>query len=432
MRAWGLGDVSFDLDEATSAFYVSSPEHLAANLPEEIHPPLWYAFLFVWARVVGDGDVALRASSALGGVLWLPAFALLARRLFDRRTALIALGLAAIWPLGVAQSQLVREYAWIPLFATLATLASVAAIERGGRWPPVVWGLALALVGAVNYQGLALAAGLVAGALWSGARWRSVLIACAVAAAASIPTLLSVAHFLGLYVPRGAAGLGPGSVIQVWSGLVVGSLPHVDAVAVTVVATFAALAAAIGAGRLGRWWRIFACAFLFAGAVPVALAQTAVNYPLGPNYFTVLLPFTVLLIARAVATARRPAIRVIAAIPIAAALTGLILFFAVERRYPADFRGLAALVERETTNEAAIVVTPSYFAVPIERYYRGPLPVRATEVAALGAPLSAGAVWLIVNPPSVVAVPASAVEVPTGWWMHLYRVGVARAELLAR
>ena len=434
IRLLDLGGVSFDLDEATSAYTVSALDHFATNVPAEIHPPLWYAFLFVWSRVVGSGDVALRLSSVLGGVLWIPAFALLARRLFDPRTANVAVILAAVWPLSVAQSQLLREYAWIPLLATIATLATATAMERDDRRSRIVWGLALALIGAVNYQGLALAAGLVVGAVWSGIPVRRAATACGVAALASIPTLLSALHFLGLYVPRGSAGIGPGSVIQVWSGLIVGSLPHVDPVVVLSAAAIALIAALYGATRLGRWSRTFASVFVFAGIVPAALAQTAVNYPLGPNYFTVLVPFTVLLVARAISSATRPAARVVSGVTVASAMAGLLLFFAVERAYLADFRGLAALVERSTTTESLIVVTPPYFAVPVERYYVGPLPVRSAAAlpVGMGAPgPDAGTAWLIVNPPSAPAPSSGALEVPTGWWMRVYRIAVPSLESLA-
>jgi hypothetical protein len=430
LRLFDLGGTSFDLDEASSAYYVSTFDRLTTNVPGEIHPPLWYGFLFFWSHVLGGGDVALRASSVLGGVLWIPALGACARRMFDRRTANVALILAAIWPLAVAQSQLVREYAWIPLLATLALIATVDVVTRRDRRSWVLFGLALALVGSVNYQGLALAAGLVVGAVWSGAGLRRVALACGVAAVASVPTILSAWHFLGLYAPRGSAGIGPGSVLQAWSGLVVGSLPHVDPLAVVIAAALSLAGAACGALALGRWWRLFAAAFVFAGIVPVTLAQTLVNYPLGPNYFTALLPLVVLLIARAVASATRPTTRVLSGATMALALAGLALFFAVERIYLPDFRGLAALVERETSTETRVVVAPAYFAVPVERYYRGPLPIVGTGTNTLTSiPLSRDEPqWLIVNPPAAAFVPQDAVEVPTGWWMRLFRVQISRAE----
>ena len=46
LRTFDLGGVSFDLDEATSAYTVSSLDRFATNIPAEIHPPLWYALPF--------------------------------------------------------------------------------------------------------------------------------------------------------------------------------------------------------------------------------------------------------------------------------------------------------------------------------------------------------------------------------------------------
>jgi len=172
---------------------------------------------------------------------------------------------------------------------------------------------------------------------------------------------------------------------------------------------------------------MFAPVFVLAGGAPVILAQTVINYPLRPLFFTVLLPFVILLIARAVATAGRPATRGVSGAAIAATAAGLILLVAVERRHPDDFRGLAEIVERRTTNERAIVVAPDFHATPIERYYRGPLEIRRIPRADMPVALArlregTDPVWLIVDQGTRPVALADATEVPTGWWMRLFRV----------
>ncbi|HEV3415773.1 MAG TPA: glycosyltransferase family 39 protein [Pirellulales bacterium] len=85
---------------------------------------------------------AVLSTAAVGGVYWL------ARNLFDRRTALIAAGLAAIYPGAIAQGALVlSEAPFMPLM--LAQL--------------VLWGMAWRSESRQRALGLALAAGIAAG-----------------------------------------------------------------------------------------------------------------------------------------------------------------------------------------------------------------------------------------------------------------------------
>ncbi len=94
------------------------------------HPPLYYAALWVWARLFGASTWWLRAFSALCGVLALPAFAWWCRELFDSRRALwIGLALMAVSPFHVLYSQEARPYSiW-----ALATCVSCAALLRAQR-----------------------------------------------------------------------------------------------------------------------------------------------------------------------------------------------------------------------------------------------------------------------------------------------------------
>jgi 4-amino-4-deoxy-L-arabinose transferase-like glycosyltransferase len=66
---------------------------------DDIQPPLYYYVVAGWNRLAGRSEWALRFPSALFGVLTVPLFYALGRRLFDRRAALLAALLAALSPL---------------------------------------------------------------------------------------------------------------------------------------------------------------------------------------------------------------------------------------------------------------------------------------------------------------------------------------------
>src|SRR4051794_28018460 len=75
-----LGAQSLWLDEGTSQAYVTS-HHLGQLLLDLVSPaqayPLYHLVLKVTTRVLGDGEWALRAPSALAGALAVPALYLL-------------------------------------------------------------------------------------------------------------------------------------------------------------------------------------------------------------------------------------------------------------------------------------------------------------------------------------------------------------------
>lgn len=153
-------------------------------------------------------------------------------------------------------------------------------------------------------------------------------------------------------------------------------------------------------------------------------------WELSPKYFITLTPFLALCVGRAAVIGRPPA-RVAVGVAACVVLLGLLAYFAVERRGTDDWRGLATLLERDRQREEEIVIVPEFLGVPLERYYRGPLPVRAlpAEPSLSGRFAAAGAgrsIWLVVSEDELGLVPSAAVEVPTRWPMHAFRVTAVR------
>lgn len=100
-----------------------------------------------WMAVdaLGRSLEGLRFVSAVAGALTIPAAYLLARALFDRRTALLAAVLLAAFPPHLTFSRLAFAHIADPLFGTWALALFALALTRGRRWAWAWGGVALGL-----------------------------------------------------------------------------------------------------------------------------------------------------------------------------------------------------------------------------------------------------------------------------------------------
>ncbi len=136
LRFYRLDAQSLWYDEGTSAGLSASPvRRIVEAAAQDIHPPLYYLLLHAWGAVAGRSVFALRAFSALAGVLLIAATGAMAARLFGRRAAGLAMLLMAAHPLAVYYAQEVRMYALLGLWAALHSLFFLAwrARPRPGR-----------------------------------------------------------------------------------------------------------------------------------------------------------------------------------------------------------------------------------------------------------------------------------------------------------
>ena len=168
LRFWGLGAQSFWYDEwlTTEAVSGSLPDlarHVANR--EGITPP-YFVLMWVWARLVGDGELALRSFSALAGAATVPVAYAIATTLGQRRrVALAAAFLVATHPLLVWYSQEARPYSLLALLGALSVLTAVQADRTGRRRDVVSWGLVSAAAMAVHYFAIFLVIGEAAALL---------------------------------------------------------------------------------------------------------------------------------------------------------------------------------------------------------------------------------------------------------------------------
>ena len=97
---------------------------------DEANPPLYYVLAWVWTRILGDGEVALRSLSAIFGTATIAVAYVLARELVTVRVARVVALLTAVSPLLIWYSQEARAYALLALLSALSLLWFVRALQR--------------------------------------------------------------------------------------------------------------------------------------------------------------------------------------------------------------------------------------------------------------------------------------------------------------
>jgi 4-amino-4-deoxy-L-arabinose transferase-like glycosyltransferase len=162
LRSWRLGGQSLWYDEwltaeATSGGVRDLVRHIATR--EGITPP-YFAVMWVWARLVGDGEAALRSFSVVVGVATVPLAYAIARELGQQRRVARAVALlVAVNPMLVWYSQEARPYSLLA-FVGAATLLATVRVDRWGRNCDVMaWGLVAAGAVAVHYFAVFLVVG---------------------------------------------------------------------------------------------------------------------------------------------------------------------------------------------------------------------------------------------------------------------------------
>ena len=176
LRFWRIGHQSYWLDEVFTVNLVN--EDLVGMLKgvreTESTPHLYYTLAWLWEKVAGDGEGALRSLSALFGIATVPVAYLAARELFRPTVALAAAALVAVNPWLVWYSQEARAYA-------LLVLLSAAALLFLLRRNLPLWALFSALAVLTHYFAAFLVAPMGLWLLWTR-RDRAALAACGAAA----------------------------------------------------------------------------------------------------------------------------------------------------------------------------------------------------------------------------------------------------------
>ncbi len=290
-------------DETLALFVGRNPldELFGVVLDERGGAPLH--FLVAWAVAhLGLGLEGLRAASALFAVASIPVVAMLARRLTDRATALVASAIvAASWML-LFHGVYGRMYSLFLFTATLSYLALLVATEHGGRRRWALWVLAILAAVATHPYGALVLASQALFVLLGRRRLREAAVAFATVAVLGIPFWLTDLVLAGRFdVGVGGGGErlgGPVSVVNYLAETVgdftAGWPPAIAAVV---------LATAAGGMLLWRERRRAAVLAACATGVPAAafvVARLGASTSPESRHLIFVLPFVALAVAVAV------------------------------------------------------------------------------------------------------------------------------------
>jgi mannosyltransferase len=140
LRFVGLGKESIWLDEATSLIIARmNLSSVVAWAAADVHPPLYYLALHWWL-CLGETEFAIRALSAVLGVITLAVVYVLGRELFNARVGLLSAVLLAAAPLHVWYSQEARMYAMLTMLSLLAGYWMLVALRQAAQRRPKPYG----------------------------------------------------------------------------------------------------------------------------------------------------------------------------------------------------------------------------------------------------------------------------------------------------
>jgi hypothetical protein len=267
-------------------------------LDERGGAPLHFVVAWMVAHL-GLGLDGLRAASALFAVASVPVVALLARRLTDRTTALVASAIAtASWML-LFHGVYGRMYSLFLLTSALSYLALLAAVQHGGRGRWALWALAiLATVATHPYGALVLGSQAVYVVLVRR-RLREALVAFAAVGILATPFWLTDLVLAGRFeVGLGGGGARLGGPVSVVNYLAATAGDFTAGWPPTIAAVL--LGAAVGGVVLWREHRPAALLAASAAGVPtVAFLAARLGSSTSPEsrHLIFVLPFFALALA---------------------------------------------------------------------------------------------------------------------------------------
>lgn len=177
----------------------------AGGGPTAFRPPLYPLFVGTLYRISGDSVTFARLVQAFIGAAAVAVLALLARRLWDDRVALVGAAIGAVYPpLVVASTALMSEAIFIPLeLGALLCIVRHRDEAAGIRWAAVA-GLLTGLAVLARPQGVVLALPLLLLAARGTGRSRARLGCVVVVSAMALtiaPSIARNAHATGHFVP---------------------------------------------------------------------------------------------------------------------------------------------------------------------------------------------------------------------------------------
>ncbi|MGE5603900.1 MAG: glycosyltransferase family 39 protein [Nitrososphaerales archaeon] len=409
LRVLLIGAKSLWLDEAYTLWVARAG--LAAwvgGAPEPFYPPLYYAFLQYWIQL-GQSESILRLSSALFGVLAIPAAFLLARSLKGTGVARSAAWLVALAPLLVWYSQEFRGYSMLVFLGLLSSLAFVRLLLHPKGLALVGWWLLYVVATAAalytHYDAvlvlpiqLSLLLVLSAQRRMSAFGLGAVLVAWPAIIAVYWPWLNSPAA-RGFLTAMSLTGAEPGVLLGQALGV---SLRAASLVSIAFGVVLVSILAGAWLFTCSRdvWPAIYRSRAVRAALVVAFIMLLILSvWPRGYSFkrhLVIFVPFICLVVAWFWPWAGRFS-RTLAALLLLSAIASLVNVIAIPKD---DWKAAAGFLQAAYQEGDAIWIAPGYDSVPFEYYNRSRLPVVEINDPQPGSdalPLPRGRIWLVYN-----------------------------------
>jgi len=134
LRLYHLSSQSIWVDEMLTLFWSGFTAPLTAiDIFGNLHGPLHTILVFLWTRLAGESEFALRFPSVVFSVLSLIAIYRLILKLSDSRTALIAMAVIAFSPFHIWYAQEARNYSMLLFFSTLSFESFLSLLSQPDR-----------------------------------------------------------------------------------------------------------------------------------------------------------------------------------------------------------------------------------------------------------------------------------------------------------
>jgi mannosyltransferase len=148
-----LGQQSYWEDEILTVGVVKGSLHQTlSTIPKtESNPPLYYMGAWLWSKLFGTGEVALRSLSAAFGTATVPVAFAAGRQIAGDRVGVIAAALIAVNPLLVWYSQEARAYALVVFLGGVSFLLFTRALAASNARVLAAWAFVSSLAIATHY-----------------------------------------------------------------------------------------------------------------------------------------------------------------------------------------------------------------------------------------------------------------------------------------
>jgi hypothetical protein len=345
------------LDETVSIYLIQGG--FAGIMSRQVWPdaPTYSCLLWLWTKMMGMGEIALRISSLLPmlGAVYLLYRA--ARELFDRDIALIATIVFCLHPIIIFASIDIRPYAFAALAINASILALVHLRHNNSNWLAGLFGLSAACI--VQFQ-LLFAAILPALAVcfvvlkWGDRKtlWRQLgvaLVAFAFAFLPVIPRLQYMVHTSGTHVFSPAP-----SLLELGSTLTLKGLGAIFVVGVLMTA----ISRRLNPRTHPEGWTILLCTSL--ALVPIlllyALSVGTSIHVFVPRYRMVAVPGIALCWALVASWIDSRALRLLACIAVVAATAVIYLTTPFLRQHQYSWKYALEFVEKNASVDDAPVL----------------------------------------------------------------------------